>query len=153
MTLAPPDYVVLVLAAGGVVTGLFIGLSGALAFFSGCLAASFAATFLAFFSGCLAASFAATFGWRFSESFLSSGLARGLAVALAALVAFWIARAIVRKTVKVALAQPGDSIFGAVAAGFSGFAVGIGLVWLAQFLGIPGAEGSSLLSEVLCHVG
>ena len=137
MTLAPPDYVVLVLAAGGVVTGLFIGLSGA----------------LAFFSGCLAASFAATFGWRFSESFLSSGLARGLAVALAALVAFWIARAIVRKTVKVALAQPGDSLFGAVAAGFSGFAVGIGLVWLAQFLGIPGAEGSSLLSEVLCHVG
>ena len=137
MTLAPPDYVVLVLAAGGVVTGLFIGLYGA----------------LAFFSGCLAASFAATFGWRFSESFLSSGLARGLAVALAALVAFWIARAIVRKTVKVALAQPGDSIFGAVAAGFSGFAVGIGLVWLAQFLGIPGAEGSSLLSEVLCHVG
>ena len=137
MTLAPPDYVVLVLAAGGVVTGLFIGLSGA----------------LAFVSGCLAASFAATFGWRFSESFLSSGLARGLAVALASLVAFWAVRALVRKTVKVALAQPGDSIFGAVAAGFSGFAVGIGLVWLAQFLGFPGAEGSSLLSEVLCHVG
>ena len=137
MTLAPPDYVVLVLAAGGVVTGLFIGLSGA----------------LAFFSGCFAASFVATFGWRFSESFLSSGLARGLAVALASLVAFWAVRALVRKTVKVALAQPGDSIFGAVAAGFSGFAVGIGLVWLAQFLGFPGAEGSSLLSEVLCHVG
>ena len=137
MTLAPPDYVVLALAAGGVVTGLFIGLSGA----------------LAFFSGCLAASFAATFGWRLSASLLSSGLARGLAVALAALVAFWAVRMLVRKTIKVALAQPGDSIFGAVAAGLSGFAVGIGVVWLAQFLGIPGAEGSSLLNEVLCHVG
>ena len=137
MTLAPPDYVVLVLAAGGVVTGLFIGLSGA----------------LAFFSGCLAASFVATFGWRFFASFISSGLARGLAVALASLVAFWIVRAIVRKTVKVALAQPGDAIIGALSAGISGFAVGIGIVWLAQFLGIPGADGSSLLSEVLCHVG
>ena len=137
MTLAPPDYVVLVLAAGGAVTGLFIGLSGA----------------MAFFSGCLAASFAATFGWRLSESFLSSGLARGLAVALASLVVFWIVRAIVRKTVKVALAQPGDSILGALAAGISGFAVGIGLVWLAQFLGIPGAEEASMLSEVLGHVG
>ena len=137
MTLAPPDYVILALAAGGVVTGLFIGLSGA----------------LAFFSGCLAASFAATFGWRFSASLLSSGLARGLAVALVTLIAFWAVRALVRKTVKVALAQPGDSILGALAAGISGFAVGIGVVWLAQFLGFPGAEGSSLLSEVLSHVG
>jgi len=137
VTLAPPDYIILALAAGGVVTGLFIGLSGA----------------LAFFSGCLAASFAATFGWRFSASLLSSGLARGLAVALVALVAFWAVRALVRKTVKVALAQPGDSILGALAAGVSGFAVGIGLVWLAQFIGFPGAEASSLLSEVLGHVG
>ena len=137
MTLAPPDYVVLALAAGGVVTGLFIGLSGA----------------LAFFSGCIAASFVATFGWHFFASFISSGLARGLAVALASLVAFWIARAIVRKTVKVALAQPGDSILGALAAGVSGFAVGIGVVWFAQFLGIPGADGSSLLSEVIGYVG
>ena len=43
MILAPPDYVVLALAAGGAVTGVFIGLSGALAFFSGSLAAAFAA--------------------------------------------------------------------------------------------------------------
>ena len=78
---------------------------------------------------------------------------RWVLAALAALVAFWIARAIVRKTVKVALAQPGDSILGALAAGISGFAVGIGVVWLAQFLGFPGAEGSSLLNEVLGHVG
>ncbi len=137
MTLAPPDYVVLALAAGGVVTGLFIGLSGA----------------LAFFSGSLAASFVATFGWRFFASFVSSGLVRGIAVAFAALVAFWIARAIVRKTVKVALAQPGDAILGALAAGVSGFAVGLGAVWLAQFIGFPGAEGSSLLNEVVGHVG
>jgi hypothetical protein len=137
VTLAPPDYVVLALAAGGAVTGVFIGLSGA----------------LAFFSGSLAAAFAAMFGWRFFASFVSSGLARGIAAALAALVAFWVVRAIVRKTVKVALAQPGDSIFGALAAGLSGFAVGLGVVWLAQFIGLPGAEGSALLSEVLGYVG
>ena len=137
MNLAPPDYVILVLAAGGAVTGLFIGLSGA----------------LAFCAGCVAASFAASLGWSFSASLFSSGLARALAVALAALVAFWAIRMIVRKTVKVALAQPGDSIFGAVAAGFSGFAVGIGVIWLAQFLGIPGTAGSVLLEEVLGYVG
>jgi len=137
MNFAPPDYVILALAAGGAVTGLFIGLSGA----------------LAFCAGCVAASFAAGLGWPFSATLLSSGLARGIAVALAALVAFWAVRLVVHKTVKVALAQPGDSIFGAVAAGFSGFAVGIGVVWLAQFVGIPGSAGSVLLEEVLGHVG
>ena len=80
MTLAPPDYVVLALAAGGAVTGVFIGLSGA----------------LAFFSGSLAAAFAATFGWRFFASFVSSGLARGIAAALAArrsaATASWLSR-------------------------------------------------------------
>ena len=37
--------------------------------------------------------------------------------------------------------------------GLSGFAVGLGVVWLAQFIGLPGAEGSALLSEVLGYVG
>ena len=45
MNIAPPDYVILALAAGGAVTGLFIGLSGALAFFVGAVGAGFAATF------------------------------------------------------------------------------------------------------------
>ena len=87
MTLAPPDYVVLALAAGGVVTGLFIGLSGA----------------LAFFSGCIAASFVATFAWHFFASFISSGLARGLAVALASLVGSETFLAMFRKAVGVGL--------------------------------------------------
>ena len=137
MTLAPSDYVVLALAAGGAVTGLFIGASGALAF-SG---------------GTLAAIFAARLAWPLSASFLSSGLARVLAAALAALVAFWVVRALVRRTVKLAVAQPGDAVFGALMAALTGFAVGLGLVYLAQFVGLPGAEGSVLLEEVLGHVG
>lgn len=137
MALAPPDYVILALAAGGAVTGLIIGFSGA----------------LAFFAGAVGAAFAARFSWPVSETWFDAGLARGVAVALIALLAFWIVRAIVRRTVKLALAQPGDAIFGALAAAVSGAAVGLGLVWLAQFLGIPGAEESVVLGEVIGHVG
>jgi hypothetical protein len=136
MDLAPSDYVILALAAGGALTGLFIGFSGA----------------LAFLAGSAGAMFAARVGWPLSASYFESGLARGVAVALASLLAFWIVRTVVRRTVKCALAQPGDAIFGAVAAAVSGLAVGLGVIWLAQFLGIPGAEGSVLLSEVAAHV-
>ncbi len=137
MSIAPPDYVILGIAAGGAVTGLFIGFSGA----------------LAFLSGTVAAVFAARFGWTISESFLQSGLARGLAAALATVLAFWIVRTIVHKTIKLALAQPGDSIFGAIAAAAAGLALGLGIVWAGQFLGIPGTDGSVLLEEVIRHVG
>ena len=137
MNLAPPDYVILALAAGGAVTGVFIGLSGALAFFAGAVGALFASKFC----------------WPLTASYFSSGMARGVAVSLASLVSFWIVRAAIRRTVKLALAQPGDAVFGAVAAAVSGLAVGLGVVWLAQFLGIPGSEGSVLLSEVAAHVG
>ena len=89
MDLAPSDYVILALAAGGALTGLFIGFSGA----------------LAFLAGSVGATFAARIGWPLSASYFESGLA-----------------------------------------------VGRGVVWLAQFLGIPGAEGSVLLSEVAAHV-
>ncbi len=137
MTLAPPDYVILALAAGGAVTGLFIGVSGALAFLAG--------TVVAVFVG--------RFGWSLSADYLESGLARGLAVFVMTLLAFWIARMLVKRTVKVAMAQPGDAIYGAVLAAVSGLALGLGAVWLAQFLGVPGAEGSVLLQEVAAHVG
>ena len=39
MDLAPSDYVILALAAGGALTGLFIGFSGALAFLAGAVGA------------------------------------------------------------------------------------------------------------------
>ena len=137
MTLAPPDYLILALAAGGAVTGLFIGFSGA----------------LAFLAGTIVSSLVARMGWAVSASYVESTLGRGFAVSLAALVAFWVARALVRRTVRLALAQPGDSIFGVIAAAASGLAVGLGVVWLAQFLGIPGAEGSLLLEKVVAYVG
>ncbi len=137
MNLAAPDYVILALAAGGAVTGLFIGISGSLAFLVGTIAA--------FFAG--------RFGWPFSANYLEFGLSRGLAVALLVVLAFWISRAIVKRVVKVAVAQPGDAIFGSILAAVSGLALGLLIVWIAQFLGIPGAEGSVLLEEVCAHVG
>ena len=79
-------------------------------------------------------------------------MVRGVAVALGTILVFWLVRAVVGRTVKCALAQPGDAIFGAIAAAVSGLAAGLGLVWLAQFLGIPGAEGSVLLAELAAHV-
>ena len=136
MDLAPSDYVILALAAGGALTGLFIGFSGA----------------LAFLAGAVGASFAARIGWPLSASYFESGLARGVAVALGTIVVFWLVRAVVGRTVKCALAQPGDAIFGAIAAAVSGLAAGLGLVWLAQFLGIPGAEGWGLVAERAAHV-
>ncbi len=137
MNLAPPDYLVLALAAGGAVTGLFIGVSGA----------------LAFLAGTAGAVLTGHFGWPLSSDYFGSALARGVAVAIASLLAFWIVRTLVRRTVKFAVAQPGDAIFGALLAAASGLAVGLGLVWLGQFLGVPGAEGSVLLGEVIGNVG
>ena len=137
MNLAPPDYVVIACASGGAVFGLFLGFSGA----------------LAFLAGSVAAVAAARLGWPLSEGFFSSGFMRGLSVALGTMLVFGIVRVLVRRTVKTAIAQPGDALFGALVAGVSGLAVGLGLVWLAQALGLPGAEGSVFLSEVLSHVG
>ncbi len=137
MNLAAPDYVILALAAGGAVTGAFIGISGSIAFFAGTIAA--------FLAGRL--------GWPLSANFLESGLSRGLAVALAVVLAFWIARALVKRLVKVVVAQPGDAIFGSILAAVSGLALGLFIVWIAQFLGVPGAGSSVLLEEVCAHVG
>lgn len=137
MNLAPPDYVILAFAVGGAVTGLFIGVSGA----------------LSFFAGTIGAVFAGRFGWAYSANYLESPLARGLAVSIATLLVFWIVRALVKRTVKFAVAQPGDAIFGAILATVSCFALGFSAVWLAQFLGIPGAEVSVLLEKVFAHGG
>ncbi len=137
MTLAAPDYFILALAAGGAVAGLFIGVSGSLAFLAGTAGAVLAGHLC----------------WPLSADYLESTPARGFAVALAVVVSFWIARTLVRRTVKLAVAQPGDAIFGALVAAATGFAVGLGLVWLGQFLGLPGAGGSVLLGEVIGNVG
>lgn len=137
MNFAIPDYVILSLAAGGAVTGLFIGVSGSLAFLAGAAAA--------FFAG--------RFGWPFSAAWFESSLARGFAVGLLVFFAFWIVRAVVKRTVKLAVAQPGDAIFGAIVASVSGFALGMAVVWLGQFFCVPGMEESVIFAKVLSNVG
>ena len=137
MNLAPCDYVILAMAAGGAVTGIFIGISGA----------------LAFLAGTAVSAGAARLGWPITAEYLESGIARAAATTLLSLVAFWIARTLVRRTVKVAVEQPGDAILGALAAALSGFALGLALIWLGQFLGIPGTEESAFLQLLVEYVG
>lgn len=136
-TLAPSDWVVLVAAIVAAAAGLFIGFSG----------------MLAFCAGTLAAAAAVCFGWAPAGAILHSGLARTLAVAVLAIFAFGIVRALVRRTIKLTVAQPGDAVFGAMTAGIAAFVLALGVVYLAQILGILGAEDSLILSEVLGHVG
>ena len=136
MLLTPTDYFVLTAAAGGAVLGLFIGFSGA----------------AAFLSGTLVASFCALFGWQALGAYVSMPWLRALATVVGALLAFGLTRMIVRRFVRVMFAQPADAIFGALAAGFSACACALGLVWLGNFLGLL-PYPSALLGEVLSHVG
>ena len=115
-----PEYLVLAVALGGVIVGLFVGLSGTLAF----MVAS------------AAAAFAAKFGWAYLEPSLDATWARILATALISLVAFWVVRLIVAKTVKLVVAQPGDAIFGALAAGATAYLMLAAIAWALASLGV-----------------
>lgn len=119
MELGFPEYLVLAVALGGMVVGLFIGLSGTLAF----MVAS------------VAAAFAAKFGWAYLTTLLDATWARILAAALISLVLFWVVRLFVAKTVKLVVAQPGDAIFGALAAGAMAYLMLAAIAWALASLG------------------
>jgi len=136
MVLTPTDYAVLTAAAGGAVVGLFIGFSG----------------MVAFLSGSVASAFCATFGWSLLECLALTPWLRVLAVVVGSLLAFGLVRMLVRRFIHVMIAQPGDAIFGALAAGAVAGAVGLGAVWLANLAGILPCP-SALLDGVLGYVG
>ena len=130
------DYIVLTITLASTIMGLFIGFSGAVAFFCG----------LAF------AAFAAKFSWAQLASFLTADWARVLATLVITLLAFGLVRFIIRRFVHVLLAQPADAIFGALAALISGAAVSLAILWLLSFFGLVTAD-SILLTEVTRFVG
>lgn len=101
MELSAPVWIDLGGALIGAVIGLFIGFSGA----------------LAFLFGTAAAVGAAYFSWEMAADFVSQTPLRALAVGLLALVVFGAVRWVVRKCVHGIVAQPGDSIFGALLCG------------------------------------
>ncbi len=84
--------------------GLFRGLSGA----------------LAFVAGAVAAAAAAVFGWPLSAEWMSETWTRGAATLGAALLAFGLTRLVVKKLVNGLLAQPSDSFFGFLVGALAG---------------------------------
>lgn len=138
MELGVLDYIILTMTLCGVIVGLFIGLSGA----------------VAFLVGSVAAGFAGRLGWPLSAHLFEAGWSRMLAVIVFTLVVFWIVRLLVRKTVHGAVAQPGDSIFGALVAGFSAFAVALAALWGLAHLGLADfAAQSVIFGKVFSSVG
>ena len=113
MELTIPDYGILAMTAAGAVIGLFIGVSGALAFLAGAVAASVA--------GC--------FAWPLSADFISHVWLRGIAVGVVSLLAFGIVRWLVKKVVHGLVAQPGDALLGSLLAALTGAVVSLGVVW------------------------
>ena len=130
------DYIVLAITLASTILGLFIGFSGAVAFF--CALGS--------------AAVAAKMGWAFSADFLSADWARALATLVITLLVFGLVRAIIRKFVHVLLAQPADAIFGAIAALTSGAGVSLAFLWILTYFGLITSD-SILLTEVMSLVG
>lgn len=130
------DYVILAVAAGGAVAGLFIGFSGS----------------LAFLAGSVSAAVAARFGWAFSAGFIESPWARAAAVAVGAILAFGIVRWLVRKFVHGLVAQPGDALLGAAAFGAVCLGLSLAAVHLLVHFGFIGEDsGLSLFRGIVSN--
>ena len=130
------DYVVLTITLVSTILGLFIGFSGALAFF--CALGSAAAV--------------AKLAWAFLADYLTADWSRALATLVITLLAFGLVRMIIRKFVHVLLAQPADAIFGAIAALISGASVSLAFLWILTYFGLL-PNDSVLLTEVMSLVG
>lgn len=137
MSFQPSDYAILATSLFGVVVGLFIGFSGALAFLCGAIAAG------AF----------ATIAFPFLAGEIANVWVRGILVGVAALLVFGLVRLIVRKLVHGLLAQPGDAIFGALISALSGGIVALSVVWLLGVVTGSSTFDSALLQQVLGYVG
>lgn len=138
MELTIPDYAVVALAVAGAVVGLFIGISGALAFLAGAVAAS-------------AAGF---FAWPFSADVIASPWLRGIAVGILTLLVFGSVRWGVKKLVHGLVAQPGDALIGSLLAALTCGLLSLGAVWGLRFLFPENPDFASvLLEKVLVLVG
>lgn len=137
MELLTADYVALIIALAGAVIGLFIGFSGALAFFCGSSAAAASATFV----------------FPLLAGEIANVWVRGILVGVGALLVFGLVRLIVRKLVHGILAQPGDAIFGSLIAALTSFLVALAIVALLGFVTGEAIFKSSLLTEIVRLVG
>lgn len=138
MQLGFSEYLVLAVTLGGVIVGLFVGLSGT----------------LAFLSGSVVSGLAAKIAWQSLATVLPTLWSRILVVSLAALFVFWVVRLIVAKTIRLVVAQPGDSIFGALAAGVSAYLILAAVAWVLAMTGITDVLWQTpFLHGVFTHFG
>lgn len=128
----PSDYVALALTLGGAVVGLFIGFSGA----------------LAFLVGTIAAAAVGTYAHNYLLPSIGNVWARGVILLVGTLLVFGLVRLIVRRLVRGIIAQPGDSIFGAIVSALTGAVCSLGAIWLLQFLTGEPAFDSNLLKAI-----
>ena len=131
LVLQPADYVLCAIAIIAMVTGLFRGFSGTLAF----LLAAASSIVVGLFS------------WPFSASFISALWARSAVVLILVLLSFGIVRLIVKKLVNKLLAQPSDAIFGAILGAIFGSAIPFIWAWTGFH-----TELSSIASAVVSYV-
>lgn len=131
MELLPADYVLCALTLILAVTGLFRGLSGTLAF----LLASVAATF------------AGLFAWPASASYAAATWSRGGLTLLAALLAFGFVRLLVKRFVRVLLAQPSDALLGLLVG--AAFGATLVVVWAHSGMYL---KYSNLAQEVAAYI-
>ncbi len=138
MDLTVMDYAILVATASGFVIGIFIGVSGA----------------LAFLAGVVTAAIAGTFAWGPLAQAIDSRVLAVLALVVGALLVFGLVRFLVKKFVHGLVAQPGDAIFGSLLAALAALLVSGALVGALGAL-FPEAETlrSVLLEKTLILIG
>ncbi len=138
MDLTVLDYAILAVSAAGLVVGLFIGVSGA----------------LAFLAGVVTSALAGYFAWAPLAQAIHSRPLAILALIVGALLVFGLVRFLVKKFVHGLVAQPGDAILGSLLAALAAFLVALAAAGaLAAFF--PEAESlrSVLLDKMLALIG
>lgn len=132
MAFTTADGAILLAAAIGAVTGVFVGFSGMLSFLAG-LAAAVSA-------GCAV--------WSQVFAVFGHPWSRLIALLVLCLLVFGIVRWTVQRFVRVLIAQPGDSILGCVAGAVSIAVIAIACVWVLNDMQPVDADFSSRLLEV-----
>lgn len=124
------DYVILALACFFVILGLFRGVSGVFSLISASIISFAVSVFL----------------WPQTKEFIDPLWLRVVAIIVLALITFGLVRVIVGKFVSKLLAQPADSIFGAVI----GLMLGALLVYISA--NIPIVRDNSVIAREVSHL-
>lgn len=130
------DWMVVLIATAAAIGGMIIGVSGALAWL------------LATAVSCVAFRFC----WGGYSALIAIFWVRVIVTAITLLLIFAAVRALVKKFIRVLVAQPGDAIFGAIISATVGFAFAVGALWLIAQTGFIDFK-SYFLEAVAAFIG